>query len=672
MRSIQDVGALAFSGRPDKGFIEEISNTETGFKLKLNGLKQILCVDFGSGYLGLDEFEMEKTAEGARYFLPGKDIDIYLEWRKYDSDAALCRFSFKSSNKTFSLKSVKLELPNCVLPSKSGDEEFLVYPKAAGMKIQNPLKEFFVPRQEDRADWKDRQLAVWKRGFGDGSESEKYCLSYNPSMSWLEYYCSEGGIYLASHDPEFNKIELEAEAARSEEGLSLRVIKKFNIETYECRTDFVIGAHSGDWHRGAQIYRAFFNSLGFEIRGTPDFMKESPGMVCHYDFKWQNGDINHHFKKIPEIFSEAEASGIKNILIAGWNLNGFDKSYPEFRPDPNLGSEQDLIESIKLAQAKGGRVFLYVNAYSFDVSSPEFEKYGKKCAVKLEDQSIKKRVWGSVAMAGMCNSSLIWREKVKENVRYVIEALGADGVYIDQLSVLPEICCDKEHDHKESWIKNNLRMINEIRNELGPSYDGKIFLFSEWLTDLLAVELNAQLVHTCWMGGLKYAFPEMFKYAFPEAPMLDQVQQKPWEGNPRWVEGSHTKDVICRMFINGILFWVYDHLLENPDIRDFLKNAFQLRKRLGTYFDKGRFMDDDLVENVPDGVAVKSYDLPDGNCFFCVWNKTNEKGAFYVKNAVSGSQVEVFDFSGKISSKAKETLRSLEFPQTELSVIVIK
>jgi hypothetical protein len=217
-----------------------------------------------------------------------------------------------------------------------------------------------------------------------------------------------------------------------------------------------------------------------------------------------------------------------------------------------------------------------------------------------------------------------------------------------------------------------LQIINEIRTELGPEYEDKIFLFSEWLTDILATELDSQLIHVCWMGGIKYAFPEMFRYTFPESALLDQVLQKPWGGEPPEVENNHVKDIICRMFINGILFWTYDHVPDTRDIGEFFKLTIDLKKRTGRELAGSRFVDDVPIEKINGDAEVKAYEMVNGQMAFLVWNRMGTSGEFSLKEVQKISRLKICDFNGDAAVVIDGPVKSVKFPASELSVIIME
>lgn len=665
---------LDVNGALQKAVITKIANIKSGMEVtfenrsylrfKIEKAKEI-C------YFNLDDCKPENA--GTFRHIPS-GIKIKIEWRNIANDAIACNVAFSAENEDVTLREIEFSLPGYVNVSENKQDVF-VYPEAGGVKIKNPSEEFFVEERFNKADWKDRKMWHRQEGFYHEKEGENEYTFFDkksPSMMWVDYYGEKGGLYLGSHDRTFEKTLFPVIVSKGKSGLGLGIKKIFNRHVKAWSGDFVIGLHEADWHRGADIYRDFYRTNAPAPRKAPDFIRESPGMVCHYDFKWQNGDINHHYKEIPLIYEEAKKHHFNNIMIAGWNIGGFDTMYPNFRPDPALGTEKELQDAVAEVKAKGGKIFFYINAYSYDNASPDYKEFGEVWAVRDIDGNTMETKWGKNILTGMCNSAAGWREKVKNNVKYLVETIGANGVYIDQLSVFPKECYNKDHKHTASWVMNNCSMIKEVREELGLGYEGKIFLFSEHLSDVLTSQLDSQLIQTSWLTPVKYSFPELFRYTLPEALLTDMVLPKPWALNPPEVEEQHVYDIVCRQFSANILFWVYDHTLENPRIDEFFTKTVALRNAYRTLLTEARFMDDVEIENTHQNVKVKSYRHPSGKSIFAVWNKTGEKGSFMLNKACSG-KVYSDDLAGIVYRDIEiKKEKKISFSKAILSIIVIE
>jgi len=670
-------GKIGVCGDIRRGMLSEITNRELDLKFDFTESTSMFMLEVEEGNDTLNYYlnELDVCNEnGIKWLCNSKrTFSVCLDWNPTEEgDALICKFRFVTDESSLTLRRIHFTLPGKIVFPENAGTDVLMFPKATGMKIADPAKEFFTPMDMKYADWKDRQLFVWKDGFHQPEViPEHYVYESDASMGWMDYYCEQGGVYLGAHDAAFDQVEAKVSVDRGEDGVGLGLVKTINRHISDYKTEFAIGIHSGDWHRGAEIYRNFFDCNGFKVRRLPTFMKKSPGVMCHYDFKWQDRTVNHRFEDIDSIYDEAKEFGYNQILVAGWNRDGFDNSYPDFTPAVELGTEEELIESVAKVNAKGGGVFFYINAHSYDRASEDFDEYGSKWAVKKRDGDYSHEVYATSKLIRMCNSADGWREKIKHNIKYLIKEIGAKGVYIDQLNVIPKVCYDESHDHDRSWKQNNVRILSELRKELGPEYEDKIFLFCEWANDGVLGEIDSLLFQACWYYSLKYSASEMFRYTFPEMAGLEMIMQKPWAATPETLEQTYVHDQFCKMYITGHIFWTYDHVPYTPGFKDFFKEAIQMRGRVADLFADGKFIDDVIIDSSSDGVDAKAFEMPYGCCFLCVWNKTGHVGEIHFKSAKNVGSLEVLTLNGDKETFINDDIKNIECPASELSIIVL-
>ena len=676
------LGQLDITGNLALGILQSVSNRRAGMTVTLDPTR-------ACWYLDLERERRESRVEpkdfhseissptecACRHVETG--TRVRLQWRALEDDAVAATISVAMVRGGARLRRVGFRLPGYLRVAGPGERDTLVYPYVAGTRIEDPARELFRPASIRSAKWNDRFLSVREHGFdheADGGVVDfVHDYSGRCSMSWMDYTGPRGGLYLAVHDPALEHGRLGVRARRGAPGLEMRVEKVFNRTVKEWSGDFVLALHGGDWRRGADIYRRWFKSAFPSIRRAPPHVRQGPGVVCHYDFKWQDGTITHRFVDLPVLMKEARTHGFNSLLVAGWNHGGFDNNYPEFRPDPDLGGEDDLRRAVQTVHDMGGKVYFYVNAFSFDVAHRDYAAFGRGAAIKDARGAAFSMRWGRRELAGMCNSVAAWHRHVKDNVRYVLSTLGADGVYLDQLAVRPQMCYDPNHAHRASWVANNVNLLREMRRELADEGLGDAVLFSEFITDALATQLDFQLCHTSWIAGVRYAFPEMFRYTFPEATLIDQVLQKPWAGDPPEVEEDHFREVVSRQFIAGVQYWVFDHILMNPRIWEFFDRVVALRRKGQRYFADGDFLDTPAVSGRPphERIAVKAYRLEGCSVMFAVWNRPGLPGEFRLGTPLEGRLTVCALDDSETSEEDVRHHETICYPASPLSLISI-
>ncbi len=82
------------------------------------------------------------------------------------------------------------------------------------------------------------------------------------SMQWFEYYSPQAGLYLASYDKDLGYTRLYYGRPEGRMDVAMWIVKyPFAVSetTWESPT-LAVGTHAGDWHWGADRYRAWAKS----------------------------------------------------------------------------------------------------------------------------------------------------------------------------------------------------------------------------------------------------------------------------------------------------------------------------------------------------------------------------------------------------------------------------
>ncbi|MBO5790922.1 MAG: hypothetical protein J6S54_00445, partial [Lentisphaeria bacterium] len=401
-------------------------------------------------------------------------------------------------------------------------------------------------------------------------------------------------------------------------GIDIELRKEFNrdVTLWEC--PFAVGIHKGSWHQDARYYREFYDSLQIGIRNSVPL---TAGVHAHYDLRWQDGTVHNRYADLPRLADQAIADGFDAIVFGGWNEGGFDNNYPHFRPDPLLGSEEELIAAVEAIHAKGIKALFYINGFSYDRSRADFDTVGAPCAMRFADGSTRDVRWGSKVLSGMCTGSAQWRKIVNDNVRYVCEVLKADGIYLDQFNVIPPRCYAKGHDHSRSVAAGIFEAFREIRKTAG---EEKLFI-TEHPLDSLNASVDYQDLETVW-NNQALTFPELFCYTFPEAGRMDLLIQKPWPCTDPEVEGRHLRKNHDRLFLTGCTLWCYGHAARTPGFEKHFQLGQKLRKEYAFFFRQGLYRHTDHIAATPSGVTCAWYDLPGGKAMVLAANTTSNPG----------------------------------------------
>jgi hypothetical protein len=489
--------------------------------------------------------------------------------------------------------------------------------------VNEILNDFSQKITSDRAEW---------------GRSQSYSYPGGISMTWMDYCGSGGGIYFAAHDKNLEKARLFFAAERGKKGIVMGIDKILNRQLTSWDCDFVIGEHSGDWHKGAEFYREYMASVIPNVTETPGHFKAAPGFITHYDFKWEEGTITHRYNDIPMLYAEAAGHGFDTILLGGWNNGGFDNYTLKYANDPDLGSEAELKNGIEKVHEAGGKIMFYVNALSISMDNSSYTETGKDYAI--EQINGETDCFGEFflqhPMATLCNSVKAWRENIKRNIKYVLLELNADGIYLDQIGSVPRECYAENHVHDKPWSENYRILLKEIRQELKELGKEDFVLLTEYPMDLYKDLIDCFLCYSFWQSANELCYPAMFRYVFPEVQLVDMVLQKPWLGRLQELENEQALEIFCRQFVNGVKYWTYCHAPGNETLKAIFDSVIELRKYGEKYFSEGKYIDDLNILEKSAGILIKEYSLEAGKRLFAVWNPTGKDAHFSLKYMPEG------------------------------------
>lgn len=458
----------------------------------------------------------------------------------------------------------------------SQEDDVLVYPKWAGMKYENPAELFREPEQIMTWDWQEYDAAYRIKGFGSHYRLNERGLKGvsgryvgENCMSWMDLYDKDGGIYFACHDESLKPCTMDA----GTDGVGVMMNYAFDVrlgkgDSY-VSPKCVFRFHDGDWHDGAKIYREFRLPL---IKRRADIMpkwaENVPGLFAHYDFKYQSGGIVHRYEDIPRIAAEAKENGMNHILLSGWHEGGFDCGFPQYKFDPDLGTEEELIEGVRKAHELGVKVTVYVNMRLHNVKyNTENIKYKAICR---EDGSIKYSWFGNrdITFADMCPASEQWQTEMKEHSRVITEKYGIDGIYFDVLSARSDLCFSPYHNHDfDDYAKGQLELLSDVRDRFAATRGDGMMLMGEHVSDVLGGVLTCQL-NQSFLSYIEGAYPTIFRYTFPEFGIIDMLYPSK-NLAMRCVQIAQLwQEFMGSLFTNGSYFWVYDLEEDNTFKRD--------------------------------------------------------------------------------------------------------
>jgi hypothetical protein len=130
--------------------------------------------------------------------------------------------------------------------------------------------------------------------------------------------------------------------------------------------------HRGDWHEGSALYRAWFDQH-FPVRRPPTWLRD--------EMAWQSIILSnsedvvvHRFRELPKLARDAKQYGVTTFEILGWDMGGIDRGYPQYRPNPRLGSPEEFRQALAEIRKLGVHPVIFANIQFADTATQLFKE----------------------------------------------------------------------------------------------------------------------------------------------------------------------------------------------------------------------------------------------------------------------------------------------------------
>ena len=294
---------------------------------------------------------------------------------------------------------------------------------------------------------------------GWGNQLYKRCITRYPgsaAMNCFELNSGSEGFYFGNHDESFqftcHLVEEESSGSVKLGMIKLPFLAAGNQVTYE---GFVISAHTGSWHKGADKYRGWAEKW-FKLHEARESVCNSSGWQ-RIVMRSQNGEKINSFGDLAGVCDDGLKAGIDTSILLGWHGGGHDNDYPNYVI--SAAGKEELVKGVEACRAKGGKAVLYADGLLIDHNS-DFYRYGNGKNVSTKDlrgnehivslsspgSGICNAVFGGRTFSPACPSSREFFGMLKKFIDLAADA-RADGVFFDRIGAGDELCCDSGHGH---------------------------------------------------------------------------------------------------------------------------------------------------------------------------------------------------------------------------------
>lgn len=421
------------------------------------------------------------------------------------------------------------------------------------------VEEVFTPalggmnNPEEKEDWKLQYHQMWmahERHFyrdfphvGLGQDHPLWLHMYD-SLPWCDLYHEQErkGVYIGNHDLEprcsmiaqqlFPNFAFDKRWPDPDEvddnvpiGSTLAWVSFPFIPSGECwqGPPIVFHFHQGIWYAAADYYRKWFD--------THFPFDKSQSWLYHED-AWQSTIIsfpddtfNYTFKDLPDVARHAKKYGIRVIQIDGWDIGGLDRGFPDYRPDPRLGTKEELEAAISECEEMGVHFLMFGNIQVANLETDWFKE-------ELY-QYTQKDYWGNepgcfgwgyhtcLGFAGPAASKQVvmdvttkFKDIMLEQLRNMAD-MGPAGLQLDKTNALHGMSYGLEKDKDVAFRRELINMMAETK-AYGQQRNPDFHLATEaWLDRMVPI------IDAAYTRFFDKDHVPVFEYVFPEYRMTN-------------------------------------------------------------------------------------------------------------------------------------------------------
>ena len=288
-------------------------------------------------------------------------------------------------------------------------------------------------------------------------------------LQLMAFMRGSSGLYFAAHDSEsrIKNMTLEADGD-CYFSTPVEDATRVGFAAEGPRYPVVVSCFQGDWWQAAKLYRSWALDQKWVAKGKLADRTDVARRALETDL-WVTacGEPS----KIDEIIAAMKEKWPdvgKNFSWGGWNAlsegTGSDRGVPESFPV----KYPDTASSIRRWVSDDLLVLLYTNGRIWDPELASFE-YARDDACSYLNGSVQTE-WYGRPFAVMCPCCACWQDIVRTNAVRVLDELGANAVYFDQIAgAPPKECANVRHGHPGSggtwWADGYRQMLEPLRAE---------------------------------------------------------------------------------------------------------------------------------------------------------------------------------------------------------------
>lgn len=398
-----------------------------------------------------------------------------------DSALSFWRIEIEVNSKDYGLWDVTFPIVDGLASKDSHrGQDALSLPWQWGLLVHNPLESITqTPRQ-----------SYWG---SMGRYGYKYENDY-PCQYTMQYfsYCVDGqGLYLATHDSDayYKTIGFYSGIECSSISYQVRNYPEdmgYETKFYRLPYDAVVGVFSGDWKTASEIYRQWAIQQRWCQLGTLDNRTDIPQWIRETSFwywNWLHPQRGAPEEIVPAVIDLQKKMNVPTALHwYGWDGYSFNSGINTPYAHPNHARQVALKRATQTLRDNGIRSIPYINARLWVGGNDSWKINGAYAgACKTPEGLYYEEPWAQESIfVAMCPTTSLWRDKLLYMMDDIVDKLGFDGIYVDQVASFNALpCFDSSHDHPLGggtyWSDGYRDIMKHIRSKIRMKHPDAVF-----------------------------------------------------------------------------------------------------------------------------------------------------------------------------------------------------
>ncbi len=480
-------------------------------------------------------------------------------------------------------------------------------------------------------------------GYGGGNLGIRYdaagFLYPGPmQMGWMEFYnrTADMGLYYANHDPEsrltglYYELRPFAKSAVLESnwptpadvppgepiGLTMGWLKFPYLKRGTFNSGPVaLQVHRGDWHEGSQLYRRWFDQH-FHVQRPPTWLRK--------EMAWQSVIISncedaivHRFKDLPALAAGAKKYDVTTFEILGWDIGGIDRGYPQYQPDPRLGTAAEFRQALAEVRKLGVHPLIFANIQFADTATQLFrEKLHRYAFHGRWAEDLPLAGWGEGTISahlGLTQSNMTlvspahpeFRDLLLQQFVQLVKD-GADGFQLDKTNAMnfldfnPAVPTSPDKSFTQELLATLQEVVRKCR-EVNPQFALASEIF--WDRSFPWVDVSYVRMGEIDMPStaLRYTFPEWTSTICAESPGDFNVMNNGMRYGLVWaVQPRHYNDSMDESLTRPLSRYVQELIRIRTKHKDLLFHG-RFRDTLGAELTAGQNVRYSVFERMAGG-----------------------------------------------------------------------